>query len=87
MSELMEHYVAGLLAHAETALGELLRFNGPADQVLSRYFHAHPQLGQRDRALVAETTFAVLRRRRSLEAISGSAEPRALVAAALIRVL
>jgi 16S rRNA (cytosine967-C5)-methyltransferase len=78
---------AGLLEHAETALRELLRFNGPADHVLSRYFRAHPQLGQRDRALVAESTFAVLRRRRSLEAISGSAEPRALLAAALIRVL
>jgi len=78
---------AGLLAHAQTALRELLQFSGPADQVLSRYFRAHPQLGQRDRAFVAETGFAVLRRRRSLEAISGSAEPRALLAAALMRVL
>ena len=77
----------GLLAHAETALRELLQFTGPADQVLSRYFRAHPNLGQRDRAFVAEATFAVLRRRRSLEAISGSAEPRALLAAALRRVL
>ena len=65
----------------------LLQFSGPADQVLSRYFRAHPQLGQRDRAFVAESGFAVLRRRRSLEAISGSAEPRALLAAALMRVL
>jgi len=78
---------AGLLAHAETALRELLRFSGPADQVLSRYFRAHAQLGQRDRAFVAESAFAVLRRRRSLEAISGTAEPRALLAAALMRVL
>jgi len=78
---------AGLLAHAETALCELLRFSGPADQVLSRYFRAHPQLGQRDRAFVAESAFAVLRRRRSLEAISGSAEPRPLLAAALMRLL
>ena len=78
---------AGLLAHAETALRELLRFAGPADHVLSGYFRAHPQLGQRDRAFVAEATFAVLRRRRSLEALAGSAEPRALLAAALARVL
>jgi 16S rRNA (cytosine967-C5)-methyltransferase len=78
---------AGLVAQAETALRELLLFSGPADQVLSRYFRAHPQLGQRDRAFVAESVFAVLRRRRSLEAISGSAEPRALLAAALMRVL
>ena len=78
---------AGLLAHAEAALRELLELSGPADQVLSRYFRAHPQLGQRDRALVAEAAFAVLRRRRSLEFISGTAEPRALLAAALMRVL
>src|SRR5581483_9670645 len=56
-------------------------------QVLSRYFRAHSELGQRDRAFIAETCFAVLRRRRSLEAAAGSAEARALVAAALARVL
>ena len=78
---------AGLLAHAETALRELLRFAGPADQVLSRYFRAQPQLGQRDRAFIAEATFAVLRRRRSLEVIAGGSEPRLLLAAALLRVL
>ena len=76
-----------LVRHAEVALKELLRFAGPADQVLSRYFRAHSELGQRDRAFIAETCFAVLRRRRSLEAAAGSAEARALVAAALARVL
>ena len=78
---------AGLLVHAETALRELLRFAAPADQVLSRYFRAHPELGQRDRAFVAEAAFAVLRRRRSLEALAGSTEVRALLVAALVRVL
>jgi len=72
--------------HAESLLGELLQFSGPADQVVSRYFRAHRALGQRDRAFIAETTFAVLRRKRSLEAAAGSAHPRALVLAALIRV-
>jgi 16S rRNA (cytosine967-C5)-methyltransferase len=75
-----------LFRHAETALGELLRFTGPADQVLSRYFRAHGELGQRDRAFIAESCFAVLRRRRSLEAAAGCAEPHALLAAALARV-
>ncbi|MFN2643628.1 MAG: RsmB/NOP family class I SAM-dependent RNA methyltransferase [Burkholderiales bacterium] len=78
---------AGLLAHAESALRELLRFAGPADQVLSHYFRAHAELGQRERAFVAEAAFAVLRRRRSLEAAAGSAVPRALLIAALTRVL
>ena len=55
--------------------------------MLSRYFREHRDLGQNERAFVAETAFAVLRRKRSLEAAAGSAEPQALVAAALLRVL
>jgi len=78
---------AALLAHAEAALGELLQFMAPADQVLSAYFRKHRNLGQKDRAFVAEATFAVLRRRRSLEAAAGSTAPAALVIAALVRVL
>ncbi len=75
-----------LLAHAAAALGELLRFARPADQALSAYFRSHRNLGQRERAFVAETAFAVLRRRRSLEAAAGSAAPRDLAVAALVRV-
>jgi 16S rRNA (cytosine967-C5)-methyltransferase len=77
----------GLLAHASAALTTLLEFSRPADEVLSRYFRANPMLGQQDRAFVAEASFAVLRRARSLEAAAGSREPRALVVAALTRVL
>lgn len=77
----------GLLGHAVGALGETLRFAAPADQVLSGYFRRHRMLGQNDRAFVAETVFAVLRRKRSLEAACGSAEPPALAAAALLRAL
>ncbi|MEK6245378.1 MAG: RsmB/NOP family class I SAM-dependent RNA methyltransferase [Pseudomonadota bacterium] len=75
-----------LLAHAEAALAELLTFSRPADQALSAYFRSHRNLGQQDRAFVAETVFAVLRRKRSLEAAAGSAAPHALAIAALIRV-
>src|SRR6185295_17426487 len=75
-----------LLAHAIALVTEVLRFAGPADETLSRYFRAHRALGQSERAFVAETVFAVLRRKRSLEA-AGGAEPRLLVAAALVRVL
>jgi 16S rRNA (cytosine967-C5)-methyltransferase len=76
-----------LLAHACSALSRIVRFDAPADQLLSRYFRDHRSLGQNERAFVAETAFAVLRRRRSLEAAARSPEPRALVAAALLRVL
>ncbi|HUK05483.1 MAG TPA: RsmB/NOP family class I SAM-dependent RNA methyltransferase [Burkholderiales bacterium] len=75
-----------LIAHAAAALAELLRFARPADQALSAYFRRHRNLGQQDRAFVAETAFAVLRRRRSLEAAAGSAAPRDLAVAALVRV-
>ena len=64
----------------------MLRFDAPADQLLSGYFRSHRNLGQHDRAFVAETVFAVLRRKRSLEAAAGSADPQALLAAALVRV-
>jgi len=76
-----------LLAHAVATATEALRFTGPADETLSRYFRSHRALGQTERALVAESVFAVLRRKRSLEAAAGSDEPRLLVAAALVRVL
>jgi 16S rRNA (cytosine967-C5)-methyltransferase len=75
-----------LLGHAEAALAELLAFSRPADQALSAYFRSHRELGQQDRAFIAETVFAVLRRKRSLEAAAGSAAPHALAIAALIRV-
>jgi 16S rRNA (cytosine967-C5)-methyltransferase len=75
-----------LLAHAESALVELLAFSRPADQALSAYFRSHRELGQQDRAFIAETVFAVLRRKRSLEMAAGSAAPHALAIAALVRV-
>lgn len=78
---------AGAFAHAEAALKVVLNFSAPADEVLSRYFRARRELGQRDRAFVAESVFAVLRRKRSLEAAAQSPEPRQLLVAALLRVM
>jgi len=74
------------LARVEALLAELLTGGGPADAAVSRYFRAHRNLGQQDRAFIAETVYAVLRRRRSLEAAAGSASPRHLAIAALVRV-
>jgi 16S rRNA (cytosine967-C5)-methyltransferase len=74
------------LARAEVLLAELLDGAGPADAAVSRYFRAHRNLGQQDRAFVAETVYAVLRRRRSLEAAAQSKAPRDLAIAALVRV-
>jgi 16S rRNA (cytosine967-C5)-methyltransferase len=77
----------GALRHAAAALSRLLEFSQPADETLSRYFRAHHELGQQERAFVADAAFAVLRRRRSLAAAAGSSAPEALVAAAAIKVL
>ena len=54
--------LAPQLAAAEEALARILPMTRPADTVLSRYFRAHPKLGQHDRAFIAETVFGVLRR-------------------------
>ena len=74
------------LGHAERVLAELLDFARPADQAMSAYFRSHRNLGPQDRAFIAETAFAVLRRKRSLEAAAGSAAAHDLVIAALVRV-
>lgn len=81
-------FTPALFAHAEAVLGQLLRFDHPADAVVSRYFRENRQLGHADRAFVAETVFAVLRRGRSLEARCGgqmSDRHRLLAALAVAR--
>ncbi len=77
-------FTHALFAHAERVLDELLRFDHPADAVVSRYFRENRQLGHADRGFVAETVFAVLRSGRSLEArCAGDSSPRRLLLAAL----
>ena len=52
-----------LTALAE-ALAAVLPLSTPADSALRDFFRQHRQLGQRDRAFVAEGVFAVLRQPR-----------------------
>src|SRR4051812_37283197 len=40
-----------------------LKFDHPADAIVSRFFRDHRSLGPRERATLAETVFAVLRRK------------------------
>ena len=77
----------GILGHAAAVVSRLLEFSLPADETLSRYFRSHPELGRQERGFIAESAFAVLRRRRSLAAATGSSSPDSLVAAAAIKVL
>lgn len=57
--------------HAVKLLTEVLKFEHPADAVVSRYFRENRELGHADRGFVAETVYACLRRKRSLEARCG----------------
>ena len=52
--------------HLVRLLPALLQFEHPADAMVSRYFKENPQLGNRDRALIAEASFAVLRKKLEL---------------------
>jgi 16S rRNA (cytosine967-C5)-methyltransferase len=80
-----------LVDAAAAAAREVLRFERPADNVLATFFRAHPQLGREDRAFVAETVYALLRRKRLVEqAVAETgvdrADARLLVLAAAVRV-
>src|SRR5437016_2213550 len=67
------------------AIAEAQGSTRPADMLLHQFFRANPELGARDRAVVAEGLFAWLRRRRSLEALAGGANPKLLALAVLVR--
>src|SRR5436190_13448027 len=67
------------------AIERVGRFDAPADTVLSAFFRSHPAMGQRDRAFVAEGTYAYLRRKRSLEALAASGNPHKLAISVLVR--
>ena len=76
---------ANQLAALASAIERVRRFDVPADNGLRAFFRAHPEMGQHDRAFVAEGVFALLRRMRSLEALAATAEPRKLAIAVLVR--
>ena len=50
-----------IIGLTEEVLREVLRFTGPADVTLSRYFRDHPKLGSRERGVIAEAVYGLLR--------------------------
>ncbi|MEO8347203.1 MAG: RsmB/NOP family class I SAM-dependent RNA methyltransferase [Betaproteobacteria bacterium] len=76
---------ANQVAALASAIERVRRFDVPADNGLRAFFRANPEMGQHDRAFVAEGVFALLRRMRSLEALAASNEPRKLALAVLVR--
>ena len=86
MNKRQETLSRALLDQTIQVLGSVLSFRHPADGVLSRHFRANRRLGHRDRAFIAETVYAVLRRLRWLRRLAGfQATPRQLVMAWLLR--
>ena len=71
---------------AADALAQILPMTQPADAALSQYFRLNRQLGQQDRAFVAETLFALLRHRYGVEFNSGADTARRLLLAYFNRV-
>ncbi|TAM84105.1 MAG: RsmB/NOP family class I SAM-dependent RNA methyltransferase [Candidimonas sp.] len=57
----MRARVAIRIDQVRDALGEVLQWSLPADAALSRWLRAHPKLGARDRAEVADAVFDALR--------------------------
>jgi 16S rRNA (cytosine967-C5)-methyltransferase len=51
----------------------VMRFDHPADSIISRFFREHRGLGQRERATLAETAYRVLRHRAMYELMARSA--------------
>ncbi len=79
-----------LLSQTAQVLGMVLSFEHPADAVLSRYFRENRDLGQRDRAFIAETVYGIVRRLRWLHRLTGCSAtphptPRQLLLAWLAR--
>ncbi len=72
--------VKPVLANAEALLRQVLRFQDPADAVIGRYFRERKHGGSRDRVLLGDVVYAVLRRLSALKLASkggpGSIESR-----------
>ena len=67
------------------ALTVILPARVPADSALKHFFRDNPQLGQRDRGIVADTVYGALRRRRLLEHVTPNATPREIALATLVK--
>jgi len=67
------------------ALAVVLPATAPADRLLSDFFRDNRNLGHRDRALIADTVYAALRRRRLLEHVTPRASPREIALATLVK--
>lgn len=79
------------IAQTISLLAEVLKFQWPADGVLSHHFRNHREMGHADRGRIADLIYTVLRHLRSLRDVVARSEPpagheaRYLILAALVR--
>jgi 16S rRNA (cytosine967-C5)-methyltransferase len=77
----LKRFSRPLLEACIQAFEAVLPLEGPADAALSAFFRGHRQIGQQDRATIAESVYAALRHRRLLERFAAGRSPRRLVLA------
>lgn len=80
-----------LIRQAAMLLSNMLDFDAPADAKMSAFFRDNRDLGNKERAFIAESVYGVIRRLRYLSAITANAEDdpddaRKLILAWLLRV-
>ncbi|MBU1361782.1 MAG: RsmB/NOP family class I SAM-dependent RNA methyltransferase [Gammaproteobacteria bacterium] len=61
-----------LLEACADLVGRVLKFDHPADQVVSRFFREHREFGPRERTTLSETVYAVLRKKLLFDHLSPS---------------
>jgi len=80
-----------LIRQAAVLLSDILDFDAPADAKMSAFFRNNRDLGNKERAFIAESVYGVIRRLRYLSTITANAEDdpddaRKLILAWLLRV-
>lgn len=80
-----------LIRQAAVLLSDILDFDAPADAKMSAFFRDNRDLGNKERAFIAESVYGVIRRLRYLSTITANAEDdpddaRKLILAWLLRV-
>jgi 16S rRNA (cytosine967-C5)-methyltransferase len=77
----------GLVSTVAQLIDLLAQFEGPADAAISRFFKDHPELGGRDRPMVAEAVYCWLRYRYRINHLAQSGEGPSVVRQAKLALL
>jgi len=82
----MNNMDSNLMRLTAMALADVMNKPGPADAKLGAFFRNNRELGNKERAFVAESVYGVLRRKALLTHLAGGDDPRKLLLALFLRV-